>query len=151
MNNVYAGVFSDWDIQDYSQNDVNEDVPRKMGYCLDTQPGGKWVGISVLSNQGWNHYAIDNDGSNGSIDIYDGFPTSEKWTAMNTSRSTAGTGDVSDVVCAGPVSIAVGDSVTVAFALIAGDNLADIQETRDSAWTMYNCNINPVTRSEERG
>jgi hypothetical protein len=52
--------------------------------------------------------------------------------------NTASTGnDVMNVMSSGPFNIAAGDSVTVAFALIGGDDLTDIQESADSAQVHY--------------
>ena len=59
-------------------------------------------------------------------------------------HGVAGTGnDIADVVSSGPFTIAAGDSIKVAFALIAGDNLADIQTSAGNAQTMWD-NMNAV-------
>ena len=61
---------------------------------------------------------------------------------MSTSRPTSGntlpTGnDVASCVSSGPFSIIVGDSVKVAFAILAGSSLADLQTSADNAQVMY--------------
>lgn len=61
---------------------------------------------------------------------------------MSTNRANAGVSgagaDVLDVVSAGPYTISAGDSVVIAFALIAGDDLTDIQTSAANAQLKYN-------------
>jgi hypothetical protein len=145
LSQVYAGIFSDWDIDaaTYGQNKADFDAANKMGYAYCTNAGGKYCGIKLLTNTApVNHYAIDNiSGGGGGVDITAGFSSSQKYTVLSTSRNQAGgsgTGnDVCDVVSSGPFTIAAGDSIKVAFALIAGDDLADLQASAIDAQTMY--------------
>ncbi|MBI3509026.1 MAG: S8 family peptidase [Bacteroidetes bacterium] len=145
MSGVYVGVFSDWDIDasTYALDKINEDLALRMGYAYCTNPGGYYCGIKLLTTSApFVHYGIDNvTGGGGGVNIYDGYSTAEKYTTLSTGRATAGgagTGnDVCDVVSAGPYTIAAGDSVKVAFALIVGDNLADLQSGAVDAQTMY--------------
>jgi hypothetical protein len=46
---------------------------------------------------------------------------------------TIGPNDVMHFVSAGPFSIPAGDSITLGFSIMAGDNLADLQATADAA------------------
>ncbi|TND02586.1 MAG: subtilisin-like serine protease [Bacteroidetes bacterium] len=136
LSNIYAGIFADWDIDatTYNDNRAGEDVTNKMGYVYHTLPG-IYCGVKLLSNTApFLHYAIDNvQGGAGGVDLYtNGYDAAEKYTTLSTGRATAGfttgTGnDVCDVVSAGPYTINPGDSAVVAFALIAGDDLADLQ------------------------
>ncbi|MFH1320416.1 MAG: S8 family serine peptidase [Bacteroidota bacterium] len=138
LNDLYAGIFADWDVMDYSLNNGSVDNSRYLGYCWSNEASGLYAGIQLLTLGDFVHYAIDNDGSNGSIDIYTSYNSSEKYTTLSTNRSTSGQGDVSDVVSSGPFDLAPGDSVIIAFALLAGEDLADLQESADSAYSMYN-------------
>jgi serine protease len=145
LTNLYAGIFADWDIDanSFGSNRTGFDAANKMGYAFFTQAGGKYCGIKLLTNSApVNHYAIDNvSGGAGGIDIYDGYDQSEKYLSMSTSRTVAGaTGngaDVCDVVSSGPFTVAANDSITVAFALIAGDDLSDLQNSAIDAQTMW--------------
>lgn len=141
-NNLYAGIFSDWDIQTYANNKADEDAALKMGYVYCTDPGGHYAGVKVLTTGGFRHYAIDNiTGGGGGVDASNGISTAEKYTTLSTNRPVAGgtgTGnDVIDVVSTGPFNLAPGDSVTVAFALIAGDDLSDLQSGAAQAQVKY--------------
>ncbi len=143
LTSLYAGIFADWDVMDYTLNKAGEDAARKMGYVWSTQANGLYAGIKLLTTGPWKHYALDNvTGGGGGIDMYTDYTSAEKYTTLSTNRPAAGgagTGnDVCDVVSSGPFSLAPGDSVVVAFAIIAGDDLADLQENADSAQVHYN-------------
>lgn len=146
LNNLYAGIFADWDIDaaTFGSNTASFDATNKMGYAYYTGASGTYAGIKLLTNTApVTHYAIDNvAGGAGGIDLNTGgFDISEKYTSLSTNRSDAGvTGagaDICDVVGSGPFTIASGDSIKVAFALIAGDNLIDIQTSAVNAQVMY--------------
>jgi subtilisin family serine protease len=143
LSALYAGLFADWDVPAYANNKCSTDPGRRMGYIWSTDAGGLYGGIKVLSHTaGFNHYALDNTLVAGSINLTDGFDDTEKYQALSTSRSDAGnttpTGnDVLSVVSTGGINLAPGDSVEVAFALIAGDNLNTIQAAADAAQTKY--------------
>lgn len=145
INNLFAGTCFDWDIMTYSLNKASEDVNLKMGYAFSTEVAGLYAGVKLLTTGGFNHYAVDNLATppGGSIDIVtNGFETNEKYTALSTPRANSGgtgTGnDVLDVVSSGPFTINAGDSVKVAFALIAGENLGDITQSAIQAQIKYN-------------
>jgi len=142
LNNIYAGIFSDWDIQNFNNNKAAEDVSAKLGYVWCTDSSGLYAGTKLLTAGNFNHYAIDNiSGGNGGVDLFTaGYDDSEKYTTLSTSRATAGIGtgnDVIDVVSTGPFTITPGDSVTVAFALIAGSELSDIINSATLAQQQY--------------
>jgi len=143
LSNLYAGIATDWDIQDFSHNKGAEETALKMGYVYCTDAGGVFAGAKLLTNTGFNHYSIDNiSGGGGGVDLYaSGFSTAEKYTTVSTARPTAGgTGvgnDIIDVVSSGPLTIAAGDSVKIAFALLAGDELSDLIVSANNAQIKY--------------
>src|SRR4029077_1411864 len=51
MNNLFAGIFADWDITaaTYNQNRCSYDAPYRMGYAYYSGTGQPYVGISVIS------------------------------------------------------------------------------------------------------
>ncbi|MCI5056696.1 MAG: S8 family peptidase [Flavobacteriales bacterium] len=144
LNDVYCGIFCDWDITVYSENKAATDQARKLGYCYHNNNNGFYAGTQLLtSNAPFIHYAVDHvTGGGGGLDLSDGYTTQEKYTSMSVNRLSAGGNgignDVFNVVSSGPFTIAPGDTVTVAFALLGGDDLADLQASADSAWSMYN-------------
>ncbi|MCB0396407.1 MAG: T9SS type A sorting domain-containing protein, partial [Flavobacteriales bacterium] len=133
----HAGIFADWDIMDYNQNYAATDAATKLGYAYSSQTGGIYAGIRLLTSGPFIHYAIDNDGTGGGANIYDGYPSSEKYTTLSTNRSDAGMRDIASVVSSGPHTLNAGDSIVVAFALIAGDDLNDIITSGNNAQDKY--------------
>ncbi len=143
LNTVYAGIFADWDIQNSSFNKADFDSVNRMAYVYSTQAAPIYCGIKLLSPSGMVVNSIDNvGGGSGGIDISDGFSTSEKYQALSTNRFQAGTGgsngnDVAHVISAGPFNMATDDSAVVVFAILAGDNLMDLQSSAVAAQQKY--------------
>lgn len=144
---MYAGICADWDIDatTFANNKSAYDGTNKMGYSWCTNPGGKFAGIKLLTSTAPpNFYAIDNvTGGGGGVDISAGFPTNIKYQTLSTQRLAAGSvsvtgNDVINVMGAGPYTIAPGQTVKVAFALIAGDSLLDLQASAGAAQIKYN-------------
>jgi len=127
LTNFYAGIYADWDIGNVVDNKAEYDAGRKMGYAFNTGAPTIYAAIKQLTPGGNNCYSLDNDGSGGSINIYNGFTKEEKFLSLSTQRLSAGQtgagGDVSHTVASGPQVIPQGDSIKVAFALISGEDL----------------------------
>lgn len=140
-NSLYIGLYADWDIPppNYATNVESFDAPRRLGWAHDTQAGGLFCGIKVLTPGGVNYYAFNNNGSNGSVNIYDGFTKQEKYQTMSSlSRLASDTTDISMMISNGPFSIVIGDSVHIAFALLVADSLQQLQTAADSAQQQFN-------------
>lgn len=144
--NLYAGIFADWDIDalTFAENRISFDAANKMGYTYYTGGNGTYAGIKLLSNSApVVHYAIDNlVGGAGGVDLKTGgYEGDEKYLTLSTNRHDAGVAgsgnDVIDVLSSGPFIMDVGDSIEVAFALIAGDSLLDIQTSAVNAQKKY--------------
>ena len=146
---LYAGLFMDFDVSSNGKpmDRINYDEPNKMSYTYSSQ-GGTYAGIKLLSQGQVHHYAFDKDGafngSTNSININDGFSDFEKYSALKaiSDRNIAGTSqdgnDVADMISTGPFILLPGDSVKIAFALIAGDHLSDIQSSALASDQKYN-------------
>ncbi len=143
LTNLYTGIFCDWDIQSAAQNSANYDASRKLGYAYATAANGLYAGVKLLNT---NYTAFCNTmdnvgGGAGGIDIAGGYDAIKKYTSLSTNRFASGsTGlgdDVCQVVSSGPFSIAAGDTLQIAFAILAGSNLQSLQLSADSAAAMY--------------
>ncbi|MBI2967406.1 MAG: S8 family serine peptidase [Bacteroidetes bacterium] len=155
-DSLYAGIFSDWDIDIPFYNRAGFDQQNKTGYVYSSLPGNPYGGIKLLSSAGVFHYSMDNVlGGNGGIDpATNGFSSAEKYKAMQRNRHTAGSSgtgsDILSVVSAGPFQLLPGDSVRVAFAILAGDNLTELIAAAKSSQVRYDSlrvsvnNINEV-------
>jgi hypothetical protein len=141
LSNVYAGYYSDWDVgANGAQNKGSVDKTLRLGYVWKDIVNGLYGGVKLLTKDGFNHYAMDNGATDGSIAVYTSYSTVEKYTSLSTPRDVSGGtagGDVSQVVSTGPLTINAGDSVIVAFALLAGDDLTDLKKTAGVAQVRY--------------
>lgn len=137
INGLSMGLFSDWDITNASTNVAVYDSIMRTGYVYNA--GGKYAGVHVLSDSAVQHYAFDNNGSNGSINQYDGFSSGEQSISIlnGNLRDSAGVGDVSHTVGVGGLNIPNGDSLVVAFAIVVGNNYSDIYNASLQSDTTY--------------
>ena len=143
LSNLFAGLFADWDIPAYANNKCSVDNSRMMGYAWSTDVAGLYAGMKLLSPGAFNSYAIDNiSGGNGGLDMFDGYSNADKYLSLSTFRQDGGTSaatgnDIIQIVSTGPFNLANNDSVKVAFALIAGEDLSMIQASADAAQIRY--------------
>lgn len=143
LNNLWTGIFADWDLPYYEHNKTASDVTRKLGYVWSPDSLTLYTGVKVLSHAPFNHYAIDFDSSGlGGVNVFDGFSTAEKYVTLTTSRHNAGATtaegkDIISIVSTGPFSISPNDSISVAFAILAGDSLASLQLSADDAQILF--------------
>lgn len=145
LNNFHFGLFLDWDMdgQHYSTNKVGYDAERRLGYAYDTDGGpSTYVGVSLLTEGGISYRAIYNDyrdPNNPSWALHDGFTDEEKWESISAGiqYTEAGPADISHVMGAGPFRIEPNTSIQIGFALLAGENLPDLQVNADSARVLW--------------
>lgn len=78
-------------------------------------------------------YAIDNDGTNGSVSTYGGFDRSEKWYTMIIPRLSAGPGDVATVIGLKNVPMETLDSLRMTYVIALGETEADALASVDKA------------------
>ena len=147
LSDMYAGIYGDWDVADAANNNCATSASRQMGYTYDLSVGGVYAGVQLLTDDGFIHHAMLNNSPPG-INPNTSYTSAQKYTSMSTSVASVGGEDVSNVVSTGPFNLADGDSVTVAFALIAGDDLADLESSADSAYAQYNDKTLPATGVE---
>jgi serine protease len=157
LNNFYFGIFSDWDVTTDGQNDAAAwDNNNKLGYVYPAQTAAKpYAGIQLLTGSP-AYYAIDNNTASGNpFAINDDFTDNEKFTTISAAigsgheRLQAGVlnasgNDVSHVVSNGPLTIAAGQTITIAFALHAAANLSDLQTSARYADSVYNYTLKAI-------
>ena len=139
ISNFYAGIFSDWDLVDGSNDSTEYDYTGNFGYAFHNAAGfDTLVATALLSSANYGYWAIMNDGSDG-WGIYDGFSNTEKWQAISSGigKPKAGSGDISEVTSGGPFTISAGQTLDVAFAIAAGTSLADLRTAVANARTKY--------------
>lgn len=141
ISSMYIGFYADWDLKYADQNRSRFNAPYKMGYAMAVD-SSIYTGIQLLTPGVANYYAFDNDGMNSSISLLDGFTGNEKYVALTNNRLNAGDdtfgNDVSGLLSAGPYNLAPGDTITVAFALLAGYHYSDLLASANRALIRYN-------------
>ena len=150
--NIHAGIFADWDIDVVSSNKSGYDAIRKMGYVKSLGNDTVYAGIKLLSSGNANNYSLDLDGSGGVNANGGGFSTSEKFTTLSTARNIAGGSsgtDVAHVVSASSFNLNGGEKKTIAFAILAGDSLLDLQNSGDAAQIRYDNDALTVKENQE--
>ncbi len=145
VNNLYAGLFFDWDLIDGSgDGDVAKyDSVGNFGYVYNTTTGpDTWVAVAYLASSGFGFWAIKNDGGDGGFSIFDrdGFSKTEKWQALSSGigKAQAGPADISEVTSGGPFSIQPNETIDVGFAIAAGNNLDELRAAITNAKIKYN-------------
>lgn len=144
---LYAGVFTDWDLPGESTRNVARyDSVQRVGYSYDPLVPRVYAGVQVLGKGPAGVYSIDNNAPASSpIYFKDGFSPAEKYLALsdgfNRVHRDAGTepkgADVSQVLSTKIARLAPGDSVTVAFAVLAAPTLAKLQAAAQAATAAY--------------
>jgi len=104
LTDLYAGLFADWDINDYAQNKGGTVQNSRLGYVYDTQANGVWAGMQVVSTSGgFIHNAMFNNATDdpGGTGIYPNttYGTPEKYASLSTMDLTSGGTGVGKDVC----------------------------------------------------
>jgi|TARA_B110000259_G_scaffold49901_1_gene58596 serine protease len=135
FSDVYVGVYSDWNIGDKNSNVTKFDASNNLGYAYE--PSGTYAGVKALRTEKVNYYAFDQSGYEG-INIADGFNDSEEYQSMTNGISHSNvSGDVANIISNGPYAIGAGDSLIVAFAILANENLEGLSADAEYAELMY--------------
>jgi subtilisin family serine protease len=144
---LHAGLFMDWDLPDAGHNTAAWDSTRRLGYVANRpQQATLYAGVRLLgfpTRPAVRYYALDNLAPN-TAPVYfgDGFSGAEKFLTLTSGTRQASAGaasgtDVSHVVGAALGRLAPGDSVTVAFAVLAAPTLVQLQAAADAAQIRY--------------
>lgn len=141
LTNMYFGMFVDWELGIYSQNKANTNQLHRFGYVFNTD-SSLYAAIQLLTPGNFSHYAIDNDGRDGSVNLQDGFSSTEKFMSLSNTRSTAGNepfgNDVSGIISTGPYLMLPGDTVRFAWALHVANTYIELLESVENAQLAWN-------------
>lgn len=143
LDNVYAGIFADWDIMNYSKNRTKLNISNKLSMTYTTEVNPSYAAIKLLSPTPFIHYAIDNiNNGAGGANLTDSYTSAEKYLTLSTNRDSAGFqtaqgNDVIDMVSTGPMNVYAGDSIEIAFAIIGGGTVQEILAVAQSAQLKY--------------
>ena len=157
ISNFFAGIFFDWDSPDDPFTDyARYDAARRMGYFVNDDPASAevFIGTKLLSADAEVSYrSIDN-----SADLYgddDTFTDAKKWTYLSGGLQTESLDgvDVSNLMGGGPFTIGAGETIEVAFAIVAGSSQEELESYADTAqqlWdeTLSTLGPNPVANED---
>jgi len=144
LNNVYVGLFTDWDVDESDKNITKYSSDLRVSYVYSSNNNeAPYAGIKLLNNDSRSHYyplsyMLGND-----ITADDEFSEADKFKTLSSGVFKTSLGeseggiDVMTVTSSGPYNIPAGESVKVAFAVMAADNLEDLQNTSENAQTTY--------------
>jgi hypothetical protein len=133
-------LFMDWDIGfSGANNTAYLSTDNVTGITRRLEDNYPFVGVRLISaipkGATLQCYALDNDGSNGSVSTYQGFGTWEKWQTMTIFRHDAGPGDVSMIYGLKNVPMASSDSIELTYIIALGTDeaqtIAAIDKARD--------------------
>ncbi len=148
-HNIFIGLFDDINLnaESWIKDFAEEDSVRRMGYGFDVD-STTYFGIRLLGNSPFHHYAMDVYAAQNGIDLYNGYSKGEKYLSMTIPNPSAGQAtngsDVAQVVSSGPYTLAPGESVTVAFALVGAHALDSLLLNSDVAVTKYDGIVSSV-------
>ncbi|MDI6851077.1 MAG: S8 family peptidase, partial [bacterium] len=140
INGLYAGLFTDWDIVDYSSNAGGTNATRNLVYLYYSST---FMGTAILNPSREqtdliaNYSVIDNENY---VYPYNGLPDNIQINFLNGTYRTTSTdrnADWSSMVSAGPFNIAPYDSVKVAFVVAGAGSYTNLQSYIDDAYARY--------------
>jgi subtilisin family serine protease len=145
VNNIYMGLFMDWDVSttgnEYLTNDGAMNREYDVGYMYRSlSPSYPYVGVSVLSDMGMTGFHLINNQNSEYNFTRAEFFGSLSGGFVDTLRTG---GDYSFVIATGPFSLPAGDTLTTAFAVLAGEGLADLASNIQAARVQWD-RIDPV-------
>lgn len=144
LENTFVGLFTDWDIDSEADDITKFDAINKIAYSTSKKVDKTFVGVKILNREGLpNYYPM---GIPGNTDpLTDGeFTLKEKFQTLSGGLKKLGSdtsspvkSDISFTTGIGPILLEPFKSKKVAFALIAGDNLSDLQQEALAAQEKY--------------
>jgi serine protease len=146
LDTLNIGIYADWDIGAAVNNRADYDSATRLSYIYESVPSGMFAGISLLTEDKPSCFAMDHSnvgGNNINPNGFPGYTTAKKLATLSggIARTQAGVGgggnDVSHVMGTELYNIQPDEIRTVAFAILAGDNAADIKSGAVAAYNNY--------------
>jgi serine protease len=155
LNDLYIGLFADWDLGNAAKNSAGYNPSLKTGYVFTVPQDSLYTGIRILGNNQAVFHALDNiPGGAGGIDMYDGYSGREKYYTLSTNRltTTAGTSgtDVVSVTSSGPFQVLPDSSVRIAFAILGGNSKPELEAAAQLAEIFYQTTGLPLQIKEQK-
>lgn len=158
LNGIYAGLFSDWDVDQIARDVTKYDAANRLAYVYGRHGGTYYAGVKLLSTTGKAvYYPLANQVPADPIFADGEFSIAEKYQTLSAGIKSTGLGenvpdgyDVLLVSGYGPFTIPINGTVKVAFALIGGDSLTDLQASAVAAQKKYDeLNSSEIAEAED--
>jgi len=144
IDGMYVGLFLDWDVM---QSDANNCVwlnDAEVGWMEYDKPGWFICGAGLLDQETSFHVALENyDIVFGNRAWTDSLKMASMLSGFNQSDSDE-LSDWSQLIGAGPFSLARGESITVTFAVLAADDRDDMVDNINAAREKWNSTISSI-------
>ena len=147
LNDMYIGLFMDWDLTtggDFARYDAS----RRLGMVQSHRESPVIVlGTKLLSSRaGVSYRSIQNSEIFDSRAGGDGFTDEEKWDFLSGGIQTESVDDddVSTLIASGPYQLVPGESIEVAFALLAARSVENMHLFSDNAQRLWEQTIGGV-------
>jgi len=143
ISNMFTGMYMYYTPNGVNSNNMTAvDAANKIAYSYNNTTTNPYLGVTLLSGQTVNYKALNG------TDVLTGFTTQEKWDAMSNGIVNPGIGPGINcyVISAGPINLNANDSVVVGFAIVKGNDLADLMTNSNAAKNRFNViGINQVS------
>lgn len=154
LNNVYVGLFNDWDIGDAANNNASFVSADSLLYFSEATENSREP-MAAVATMGpiSSILAIDNtiEGTRDSLNfgLYDGFTDAEKRAALKARkvRTDIQHTDASSVVASGPYTLDPGAEITVGFAHAFGEDTEVLRDQIAAARSLKPFEVSPVGRA----
>jgi len=146
LENVHIGLFFDWDISATAEDYGRHDADRRLGITQNTANNPtKIVAVKLLTPIGdYHHRTVHNPD-----EVYNDFSDAEKFQFISSGiqTETLDNVDVANMTGVGPFDLEPNQTVSVAFAIIGANSMADLEASADQVQALWD----GVTGIEEIG
>ncbi len=145
LSGVYAGLYFDWDIISFFSNAGGYESSTGISWIAYNGSNGIEDYRATVVLDGLQAGTLTDLGS--AVYYPEGYTESEKFLALtagygSATMYSAAKFDLFQVISVGPVSIPVGESRIVAFAIIAGNTMTEVENSAAAALAVYDSLIN---------
>ncbi len=143
---MFAGIFTDWDLINPSENESGVITSQKIGYV--NSGDSLFCAVKVLNDGPALFNVMRNGGATiEGVFINDGISSFEKYLALSTNNQlvTEPVGDIVNVVSTGPFNLNPGEHKVLSFAVISATNFNELGQLGASAQQFYNQTVIPLS------
>ena len=135
ISNMYSSIYMYYTPNGTNGSNISAvNTANKLGYSRNNTVTNPYLGVRLLSDQTLNFKAMN------AVEVLTGFTTQEKWDAMSNGIAVDSVGPTLTcfVISAGPINLNNNDSVVVGFAVVKGNDLADLITNSNTAKSRFN-------------